>query len=151
MKYIGVDPGISTGIAVIEIQTDYPPVLTHSITLMDTNWKTVWKELDSLVNDGYDYEAMVEDFHGGVGGKIQNTVNQIIGASLVTLSRDYGTVQSQENVKRTPWIDEARRILKTYYTGEVTPHQIDALAHALSIAKPERGLVWECDNNHGED
>lgn len=140
MLIIGVDPGHSTGIAIIEPKTR---TLLLSETINDCNWRTVStrlraiKRLPSFFERAMD--AVVENFHGGVGGKIQNEVNQIIGAVCTLL--DTEKLVLQDNIKRMPWFDESTRILQQLEV-KYTPHQRDALAHALSAAKLPRNLPW---------
>ncbi len=149
----GIDPGLSTGVAVIDPRA---AMIFLSFTMEACDWNSVTERLHDLICHGFygpycidecNIRFVVEDYHGGAGGKLQSTVNQIIGACLALAKTNRFVYCAQENIRRTPWIDEAKRILKSLNVKH-TPHQVDALAHALSMADVDKGVEWRL---YGED
>lgn len=139
------DPGFTTGFAHLTLTDDtLEPQNLDPLDLGNHYGISVlgrYQEfLDELLCD-VDSEhsiVVIEDFTGGTGGNVQNTVNQYIGvlASTALCHLDTRYVVKQPSSKRRPFLKYARK----FTPRKTSRHSIDAVSHGISIASHIRGL-----------
>ena len=159
--YMGFDPGKTTGIAValfdenkMELEVafikpfelnevlgkfvklDSPPIICY---------QALYAFVDELLNAfGFDdtnlkslpVHVAIEDFTGGTGGNLQNTVNKLIGIiSGAVFSWDdvLGPPKIFRNSSRRPYLERVGKLTESddKYKG-MSHHSKDALAHLFN-------------------
>lgn len=161
--YVAFDPGLTTGIAaavydsnakVLEIVHIQPFLLNEALgkfVYMDSPpvpcYKALYAYVDILLNYLAGFDALpidkqmpiymaIEDFTGGTGGNLQNTVNKLIGV-LSSLCWT-GTPGLQDpkifrNSSRRPYLPHVAEITAVAKYKGMSHHSKDALAHLLHL------------------
>jgi hypothetical protein len=165
--YDGFDPGHTTGYARIALDTktmtyevlDMEPIALNDgsvvslvmdrppIRLFEHALRQVEHRLEI---DDCNYELRypsIEDFIGGLGGDVQNTVNKMIGLIMgkcFALRRLDSRLQAPKvyvNSQRRRYLVQARESASKY-SARVSHHSIDALAHVLHRVRQEHSAEF---------
>ena len=157
--FLGFDPGFTTGFcrAVYNPETNTLLVTDMKPIPLNTRHPTIrmenppipcfgdfWGRIADVFQDAYEdavgepgegmvVHTAIEDFVGGKGGDIQNTVNKLIGIIMATsFSQDEATFsepkvyRNKSRIKYLPIVAEKTKGLK-----DISPHSKDAMAHLL--------------------
>lgn len=157
MIIVGFDPGKDTGFAAARLDRntaqlhllDMRPMLfpvdnlkeTVATSEMHTKFGLgIQDRIDLLSEDhGPPDLAVVENYLGGTGGTVQNSVNQIIGliVGMFVFGLKQCPIRLQGNWERRPFLAQAKAITGKPYV--YSKHSLDALAHVLLAAHNELG------------
>lgn len=155
MFFLGIDPGFTTGIALVQCSPKRMNLIRGIYTLSFNsmlNEVDVAKDVRLFLEAAVDSQLVrhpvyvaIEDFVGGTGGSEQSVTNRVIGAVHYALNTSsvFPNIQFQRNFERKHFQAKASSLAPK---GSLV-HAKDALAHVLArmnlVAKGQSDLHWE--------
>ena len=138
MRVLAIDPGLTTGIAIIAPEGVRYKVLFHTEFLWGSDPHAcgdepvvsatiLFRVISQLVHEYAITAVVIERWIGGSGGKLQSITNMIIGASIAAASIELCTCVTQYNAERRAAMPEAKKLVPAKYK-----HARDAAAHAIT-------------------
>jgi hypothetical protein len=157
--FLGFDPGFTTGFAQAELDYDYNALIVTNLNPIPLNtrhptikmenppipcFSDFWERVTDIYQECYEdvlefggdpviTHTAIEDFVGGRGGDIQNTVNKLIGiimgvafAANVTHFSEPKVYRNKSRIKYLPQVTAI-----TAGIQGISNHSKDALAHLL--------------------
>jgi hypothetical protein len=157
VHFLGFDPGHTTGF----MRAVYNPGL-NALTIV--RWDpiilnlqglenpmagppiSVFQDLDRQVQNEFAWEldgavvavhTAIEDFVGGRGGDVQNTVNKIIGmimSNVLNARRSderFSLPKVYRNTSRYPYLPKIKAVVEAKKFKAISHHSVDAGAHLL--------------------
>lgn len=121
---LGIDPGVSTGVAIaiesVECGTNY----WHYISFTSTR-EDMWEMIKSPVT-----QVVVEEFNAQLISKYGLHTVEAVGGVMALCARENIPVVRDTPQQRNPYIDKARTLVKNGYL-HANRHEVDAMSHVL--------------------